>query len=180
MQSPISQMRVLRPSGEGIRAFLRSLAPFLSCPSCPSPLCFSWSHRPLSALSPPASRLLPRRRPWPRRRGWGWVLGLLLSPVNPPSRQPLRRHCSYKVSGRRTSCGCPSPLPGRERAGWFPGAQLGARVSGWRRGRWRACLGLLPRGSCRLGPRDCRDLGRLVRKGGGLAEARPQRRGVVL
>lgn len=173
-------MRVLRPSGEGIRALLRSLAPFLSCPSCPSPPCFSRSHRPLYAPAPPAPSLLPRRRPWPRRRGWGWVLGLLLSPLNPPSRQPLRRHCSYKVSGRRTSCGCPSPLPGRERAGMFPGSQLGARVNGWRRRRWRACLGLLPRGSCRLRARDCRDLGRLVRKGGGLAEARPQRRGVVL
>lgn len=48
------------------------------------------------------------------------------------------------------------------------------------RGSKRAGLGLSPRGSCWRASRDCGDTGRLVRRGGGLAVAQPQKRGVVL
>lgn len=118
-QSPISQMRVLRP-GE---PHLVSSAP----PSCPSPLALP-RPSPLGGVRLPPCRSPPPRRPCPvsshggggGRGGGSWgsfpPSGKHTRP--PPARWPIRHHCPYKVSGRETSCRSASPLPRPESARW--------------------------------------------------------------
>lgn len=118
-QSPISQMRALRP-GE---PQLVSSAP----PSCPSPSCPSPSLSSRRYPSPPCRSPPPRRpRPVSSHGGGGGRGGGSLgsSPPSgkhtrpPPARWPIRHDCPYKVSGLGTSCRSASPLARPESAGW--------------------------------------------------------------
>lgn len=124
-QSPISQMRVLRPR----EPRLVPSAP----PSRPSPLCPSQSLSSPRHPSPPC-RSPPPRRPCPvssHGGGGGRGRGGGSSGSFPPSGKhtrppPARGELGpYKVSGRGTSCRSASTLPRPESAGWLGCAPRG-------------------------------------------------------
>ena len=124
-QSPISQMRVLRPREPRL---VPSAPPSRPSPLCPSPSLSSPRHP-----SPPC-RSPPPRRPCPvssHGGGGGRGRGGGSSGSFPPSGKhtrppPARGELGpYKVSGRGTSCRNASTLPRPESAGWLGCAPRG-------------------------------------------------------